>query len=118
MWSSARIAALQAPDAQTPEFGGAARKEVDHRRSYLKDEQTPGVPMLMIFTHPPGMTIEVAGKLFGRTPLIRPLYGDVPSLDVKLTGLGFKEKRFTLRPDKERNLRFNGVMEPQEKAKP
>lgn len=112
MWSKARVAALQESASTPPEFGGTLRQPVDYHRKYLENDTSPTVPMLMIFTHPPGMTIEVSGKLYGRTPLIKAMYGEVPRLDVTLSGAGFKTKKMTLSADKEGNLRFNGVMQP------
>lgn len=110
VWGKSRLAALSKPGADVPEFGGAVRKEFDYHRSYLKDDDGPGVPMLMIFTQPPGMTIEVAGQLYGRTPLLKPLYTPVSSLDIRLTGAGFQDQRQTVRAAKDGSIRLNAIM--------
>ncbi len=110
VWGKARLAALSQPGAEVPEFGGVIRKEINYHREYLEKDDGPGVPLLMIFTQPPGMTIEVSGKLYGRTPMLRPLYTPVSGLDIRLTGAGFKPQRQTVRAAKDGSIRLNVVM--------
>lgn len=113
-WSSERVAALAAPGAEVPKMGGEQKPpREDFGRSYLQQAKDgPQQPMLYLFTVPPGMTIEVDGKLYGRTPLVRPLYGDVSRLDVRLSGPGYNTNTVSLRPEKDGSIRFNGVMSP------
>ncbi|MCA9046120.1 MAG: PEGA domain-containing protein, partial [Planctomycetaceae bacterium] len=112
VWTKDRVSALAAPGAELPALGGEKKAPDDFRRSYLEDESAPAQPMLMIFTVPPGMTIEVDGRPYGRTPMVRALYGNVERLDVRLSGAGYQTQEVSLRPEKDGFLRFNGVMTP------
>jgi hypothetical protein len=109
MWSPERVASLDKADAR-PEFGSTYRAPVDYRRSYLEDEKPPGVPTLQVFSHPPGMALKINGQLEGRTPYLKPLYGEVKRMEVELSGAGFLTQRSTLTPDKDGTFRWNAVM--------
>lgn len=113
-WSPERLAALSG-GASPPALGGEAQPRQTYGRPYLEDEGAPPQPpMLMIFTAPPGMTIELEGKLYGRTPLVRPVYGAVDKLRVRLRGAGYEPKSVVIEPGKDGQFRFNGVMTPVE----
>lgn len=53
-------------------------------------QMSTGIPMLMVFTKPRGMNVEVDGQLLGMSPLIRPLPKDTRRVKVRLSGAGFK----------------------------
>lgn len=116
VWTPERLADLRAPDAK-PRFGFEP-SEKRAKRSYDNEVQESSVPMLMIFSQPPGMAVKVDGRLLGTTPLIRVLGKAPPRVEVELEGPGFRKKAETVRPSQDGNFELGVIMEPIEVAPP
>ncbi len=74
-------------------------------------EQGSGVPMLMVFSQPSGMSVDVEGKLMGMTPLIRAMPKDTKRVKVRLYGAGFKEWEQTVSANQIEQFRVGVTMQ-------
>jgi hypothetical protein len=75
-------------------------------------EQGNGVPMLMAFSKPAGMAVDVDGTLVGMTPLIRPLPKDTKRVKVRLYGAGFKDWEQTVSANQIEQFKVGVTMQP------
>jgi hypothetical protein len=67
--------------------------------------------MLMVFSKPAGMSVDVDGKLLGMTPLIRPLPKDTKRVKVRLYGAGFREWEQTVSANELEQFKVGVTME-------
>jgi hypothetical protein len=76
-----------------------------------KDQQP--APMLMVFTKPPGVAVEVDGTLVGVSPVLRAIDPDKKQLVVRLSGGAYKTQTFTVQKNEEGNFQLGATMEEQ-----
>lgn len=70
-----------------------------------------GIPMLMVFTRPRGMNVEVDGQLIGMSPLIRPLPQGTQRVQVRVSGAGFKPWQKTVSSNEIQQFKVGVTME-------
>jgi hypothetical protein len=110
----ARMAKRARPAPAEDERYGFERTEQPKRHYDNFDaskEQGNGIPMLMVFTKPPGMAVDVDGTLAGITPMIRPLPKDTKRVKVRLHAAGFREWEQTVSPNEMDQFKVGVTME-------
>lgn len=108
-WTRERIEALK--DEKNPTFGFEAEPLPPNQPKY--DDYDPALftTLLMVFTKPPNMTVEVDGVVAGASPLVRVLPPETATVRVKVSAPGFKTREETVRKDKDGAFRLGLVME-------
>ncbi|MCK6552200.1 hypothetical protein L6R52_40595, partial [Myxococcota bacterium] len=104
---------------------GFEEPERPKKREYDTGDAPPPEfrPMLMVFTEPAGVAVDVDGVLVGVTPVLRPIAPNKQLVDVRLWGGAYKDQRFTLKKGADGNFQLGVTMElkpvePPREAKP
>jgi len=110
-WSKDKLKKMASGEIETPKF---AFEPAPAEKSTPKYDDVASIapPMLLVFTYPPGVTVEMDGKVVGATPVIRMLPEDTKGVTVKLSAIGFKSHVETLSGNKDRQYRVGVAMMP------
>jgi hypothetical protein len=113
-----RHAPLTKAPAPTPKEGDVRygfERTQQPKRAYDNYDATwekgNGIPMLMVFSEPRGMSVDVDGRIAGVTPLLRALPKDTKRVKVRLYGAGFKEVEQTVTPNQIEQFRVGVTMQ-------
>lgn len=107
------VAAVDPKDVRLgiePAADRGVRREYDNYDSAI--DRGNGIPMLMVFSKPPGMSVDVDGKLLGMTPLLRPLAKDTKRVKLRVYGAGYREWSETVSPNEIEQFKVGVTMEP------
>jgi hypothetical protein len=101
------------PPKAEPRFGfervQPPQREYDNYDS--TKERGTGVPMLMVFSEPRGMSVDVDGRPMGLTPLLRPLPKETKRVKVRVYAAGFKDWEQTVTPNGLEQFRVGVTMQ-------
>lgn len=83
------------------------------KREYDTGDAPPPelLSMLLVFSEPAGVAVDVDGTLVGVTPVLRPVAPDKQLVDVRLWGGAYKDQRFTLKKGADGNFQLGVTME-------
>jgi hypothetical protein len=116
-WSDERLAKLRAPAPGDPGpyTPFETQKMPDLRDQYHVRKETKGLEnepiQMMLTSYPPGMKVKVDGVVLGVTPLMRLLKPGTKSVEVSLTGAGFRTVQQTVKADAEGRIVLAAVMD-------
>jgi hypothetical protein len=102
---------------EKPRYGFERMGPTKFKRPYETSDNPPKdqqpAPMLMVFTKPPGVAVEVDGTLVGASPVLRAVDPDKKQLVVRLYGGAYKPQTITVQKNEEGNFQVGATMEEQ-----
>lgn len=81
------------------------------KRDYETETAPKSPPLLMIFTEPRGVAVDVDGTLMGVTPFIRAVADDKKAFQLRLWGGAYKDQNITVKKDEDGNFKVGVTME-------